>query len=325
VVNSAVFIFSLDEIMCDKNTKKGIFEAKVNSNRCIGEGFYRINLGLTEDGAKAFAGFVPGQFVEIDLSTAPLPAMDKIPEKLRDSSQRNILLRRPFSLADVQICGNTTNVEILYCSIGPASLRMTQLKQADLVSVIGPLGNGFSIDKNKKVAILAVGGMGAGPLQHLAGELKKNADIQVIAFAGAQSLDKIPFEKPFGDFCHEPSLCLNEFSKSMTKSIVATDDGSAGVKGFVTTAVENWLENCNVKGEDIIIYCCGPEAMLAAMANIAQKRNIDCQVSMERQMACGIGLCQSCAVECKKEGKEETFYKMCCKDGPVFDSREVVF
>jgi len=65
--------------------------------------------------------------------------------------------------------------------------------------------------------------------------------------------------------------------------------------------------------------------MLAKVAKIAEKRKIDCQVSMERMMACGIGLCLSCAVECKTNGSSETVYKLCCEDGPVFDSREVVF
>ena len=311
--------------MCNNNRKKGIFGAKINSNRCIGDGFYRINLGFLGDGARSFAGFIPGQFVEIDLRSAPLPAMDKIPAKLRDGSGRNIILRRPFSLADVEVCGDAVNIEILYCCVGPASLRMTELKQGDVVSVIGPLGNGFDIDKSKKVSLLAVGGMGAGPLQHIAKELAKMPDMEVIAFAGAQSLNRLPFERPFGDFSCEPTLCLNEFTKSATKSIVATDDGSAGFKGFVTGAMDRWFDICEVETKDIIIYCCGPEAMLAAMAKIAEKRGIDCQVSMERQMACGIGLCQSCAIECRKEGCEETFYKMCCKDGPVFNSKEVVF
>jgi len=65
--------------------------------------------------------------------------------------------------------------------------------------------------------------------------------------------------------------------------------------------------------------------MLARVAEIAEYKKIDCQVSMERVMACGIGLCQSCAVECKVNGSNETVYKMCCKDGPVFDSKEVIF
>jgi len=65
--------------------------------------------------------------------------------------------------------------------------------------------------------------------------------------------------------------------------------------------------------------------MLASVAQIATEKNIDCQVSMERRMACGIGLCQSCAVECAVDGSNETVYKMCCQDGPVFDAKEVVF
>jgi dihydroorotate dehydrogenase electron transfer subunit len=65
--------------------------------------------------------------------------------------------------------------------------------------------------------------------------------------------------------------------------------------------------------------------MLAKVAEIAKEKNIDCQISMERMMACGIGICQSCAIECKVEGSQETVYKLCCEDGPVFDSKEVVF
>ena len=78
-------------------------------------------------------------------------------------------------------------------------------------------------------------------------------------------------------------------------------------------------------GEDMIIYGCGPEPMLARVAEIAKRKKIDCQVSMERRMACGIGVCQSCAVECRVAESNETIYKLCCEDGPVFDSREVVF
>ena len=77
--------------------------------------------------------------------------------------------------------------------------------------------------------------------------------------------------------------------------------------------------------ESLIVYACGPERMLEAVAQIAAERDIDCQVSMERRMACGIGLCQSCAIECRVEDSTETVYKLCCQDGPVFDAREVVF
>jgi dihydroorotate dehydrogenase electron transfer subunit len=75
----------------------------------------------------------------------------------------------------------------------------------------------------------------------------------------------------------------------------------------------------------MIIYSCGPEKMLAKVTEIAIEREIDCQVSMEQMMACGFGVCQSCAVECKASDAGKTVYKLCCKDGPVFDAKEVVF
>ena len=75
----------------------------------------------------------------------------------------------------------------------------------------------------------------------------------------------------------------------------------------------------------MIIYTCGPEMMLKRLSEIAAERSVDCQLSMERRMACGIGLCQSCVVECKLNDSEETIYRLCCEDGPVFESNEVVF
>jgi dihydroorotate dehydrogenase electron transfer subunit len=89
--------------------------------------------------------------------------------------------------------------------------------------------------------------------------------------------------------------------------------------------LERWIEKSGQKESEMIIYACGPEAMLVRVAEIANSSNIECQISMERRMACGIGVCQGCAVECRLEGSSETVYKMCCTDGPVFDAKEVVF
>jgi len=118
---------------------------------------------------------------------------------------------------------------------------------------------------------------------------------------------------------------LGEFARYGIESLVATDDGSAGFAGLVTDCLSEWLDQSSSGGKDMIIYGCGPEQMLARVAKIAKQKKIDCQVSMERVMACGIGLCQSCAVECRVAESNETVYKLCCEDGPVFDSREVVF
>jgi dihydroorotate dehydrogenase electron transfer subunit len=306
--------------------EKGMFEAEVCSNRQIGQRFYKLRLEFSGDGAKAFADFGPGQFAELDLSSTALPPPAKIPEDLLDAAGRNILLRRPFSFAEVTTDGGKTFAELLYCVIGPATLRMTTLSSGDSLSVIGPLGNGFHIPDGKKKVLLVGGGMGTPPLQHLAQVLTSRGDgFEIIAFAGAKTKMELPFEGRLDEISERLGFSLPEFGKYGVESLIATDDGSAGFHGLVTDCLLQWLERSRVSAEDIIICGCGPEMMLERLAQIAEEKNIDCQVSMERRMACGIGLCQSCAVECKVEGSNETIYKMCCEDGPVFDSRELVF
>ena len=305
---------------------KGVFEAVVSSNKQIGPRFYKLKLTFSGNGAKIFAGFRPGQFAELDLSGIAMPPPDKIPPDLIDASGRNIMLRRPFSFTDVTLHGDTTVADLLYCVVGPASLRMTTLSAGDSLSVIGPLGNGFWIPDGKKIALLVAGGMGTPPLQHLAKVLASDhADIVITAFAGAKTIKALPFEGRLDQISQQLGFTLREFAQFGVESIVATDDGSAGYKGFVTDCLAEWLERSEAANNEMMIYSCGPEVMLARIAEIARDRNIDCQISMERRMACGIGLCQSCAVECKVPDSSETVYKMCCQDGPVFESKEVVF
>lgn len=310
--------------MTTQKSNKGHFIGVITANKQIGCEFYRLGLQLEGTGAKAFAKLKPGQFAQLDLSNTPLPPADKIPEHLADTAQRNIILRRPFSFCDITIKSNKVLAEILYCVVGPASLRMTTLSKGDTINIIGPLGNGFSVPKNKKTALLVIGGMGAGPLLHLAKTLKgNNPKIKTIAFVGAKTECYLPFKVK--KTSRKLKFTLEDFAKEKIKTLVTTDDGSLGIKGFVTDCLKDWLNCQRPSATDTIIYGCGPEAMLAETAEIGQKYNIDCQISMERIMACGFGVCQSCAVECKDSVTGGTFYKMCCKDGPVFESKEVVF
>ncbi len=304
---------------------KGPFTAVVSANRRIGHSFHRLGLEFAEVEQQAFTQAGPGQFVELDLARAAPPAAKDVPEELADAAGRGILLRRPFSFCDINTKQGKTAVDILYRAVGPATLRLRTLSPGDSVSVIGPLGNGFSVPEDKKKALLVAGGMGAGPLIYLAKLLAtKHCEIETVVFAGAKSKFDLPFEKPLDEISEGLGFALHEFAQYSIESFVATDDGSAGFAGPVTDCLIDWLEKNNPSSEDTIIYACGPEAMLAKAAELAEEKNIDCQVSTERMMACGIGLCQSCAVECKIEGSTETVYKLCCKDGPVFDSREVV-
>ena len=308
------------------SANKGVFSATVRANRRIGECFWRLRLEFLGAGAEAIGSCVPGQFVELDLSGAGLPAAKYIPEDLADKAQRNILLRRPFSFADVTTQGGTTFGEILYCVVGPGSLRMTTLSAGDVVSVIGPLGRGFWVPEGKRTALLAAGGMGAGPLLHLAKVLTENySDVKVAAFAGAKTAKELPYERKLDEISRQLGFSLAEFAQQGIESQVATDDGSAGYAGLVTDCLVEWLKQESLRGEETIIYGCGPEAMLARLAEIGAERRIDCQVSMERLMACGIGVCMSCAVECRGDRPDRTVYKLCCKDGPVFESKDVVF
>ncbi len=314
--------------MLEENSaiKRGVFSAAVCANKQIRERFYRLVLEFSGEGAEAFAKTEAGQFAQLDLSDTPLPPAEKIPDDLTDVAERKILLRRPFSFADVTMKGNKTSVDILYCVVGPATLRMTTLSAKKSVSVLGPLGNGFWVPDGKKTAILVSGGMGAGPLQHLAKILTADfPDINVIAFAGARSAEALPFERQLDEISQELGFSLPEFAKYGVESLVATDDGSAGFTGPVTDCLLEWLMKSKSAGKGMVIYSCGPEAMLAQVAEISKEKNIDCQVSMERRMACGISLCQSCAVECKTASSNDTFYKLCCEDGPVFNSKEIVF
>ncbi|HIJ70692.1 MAG TPA: dihydroorotate dehydrogenase electron transfer subunit [Planctomycetes bacterium] len=306
------------------NSGKKASVATVIGNKALKKRFGRLTIQFTGEAAGRFLQVMPGQFVQISLSEAALPNPERISSDLADSAQRQILLRRPFSFCDVTVDRpNCVQVEVLYCVLGPATLRITTLSKGDKISIIGPLGNGFSIPPGKKYALLVAGGMGAPPLRHLATFIRANKPkMRLFAFAGAKSLDDLPFtvEGPKSE-----SPVIPEFSGAGTRLHIATDDGSAGFCGLVTQYMEKWLDESKIPPEDIIVFSCGPEPMLAEVARLSEKYGIDCQVSMERMMACGIGLCQSCAVECKGGTKGETVYKLCCKDGPVFNGREVVF
>ena len=199
---------------------------------------------------------------------------------------------------------------------------MANLKSGDAVSVLGPLGNGFSVPENISNAILIAGGMGSPPILHLADHLMKNhPECNTITFVGAKSNEDFPFTILIDN---QRGFVLEEFERIRVPSYIATDDGSAGFQGFITDRARQWLEKNGVDPTSAVIFGCGPEPMLAATALLAESYNLPCQVSMERMMACGIGLCQSCVVEMDTDS-EDTQYHLCCKDGPVFNAKNVIW
>ena len=313
--------------MSTQSDPKGVFQAHVLSNQRIRQCYYRLNLQFDAAGSKLFENVLPGQFLQLDASAISLPDDSQLPEHLKESAQRQVMLRRPFSFSDVIVQrdsrGVSVKVEILYCILGPATARMMSLKSGDPISIIGPLGNGFSIPEDLSNAVLIGGGMGSPPILHLAGYLKRHyPNCNVTSFIGAKSCEDLPFTVKIGNF---KGLVLEEFELIQVPSQIATDDGSAGFRGFVTDAARHWLEKNQPNPDSTIIFTFGPEPMLANCARLADDFSLPCQVSMERMMACGIGLCQSCAVEMKTDTTDQTQYHLCCKNGPVFDARKVVF
>ena len=201
---------------------------------------------------------------------------------------------RPFSIAGVE----GENLRILYKRIGPQTLQMSLGQPGDLVRLLGPLGNTFP--ESKGTALLVGGGLGVAPLLFLYDHLnRKGMDCRL--FYGGRTKTQIPYS------------CLPG-----NQLIIATDDGSVGFGGNVVDCLLNEIEPLP---RPFTVYACGPEKMLESLIDLAGEKGFPLYVSLEKIMACGLGLCQGCAVRSSNE--QEQHYKLVCKDGPVFAANEL--
>lgn len=211
--------------------------------------------------------------------------------KIPDSS--DIFLRRPISVLDVDYENKTISFYIK--AIGKGTHKLGKVDIGDVVNIIYPLGNSFSLKQNSKVLIVG-GGSGIAPFILLADKLK-TLNTEVTFLLGARSKDDI---------------FLTEEFKKYGKVFITTEDGSLGELGLVT---QHSVFN-NVQDFDFI-YTCGPDPMMKAVADIAHKNNIDCEASLENMMACGIGACLCCVTPTVR-GNE-----CVCTEGPVFYSKDL--
>ncbi|MBZ0220749.1 MAG: dihydroorotate dehydrogenase electron transfer subunit [Candidatus Methylomirabilis sp.] len=264
-------------------------KAEIMYNDRMARGYFKLGL------ACAIPEVKPGQFV-----------------MLRVSDGLDPLLRRPFGIYRMlgRTIGRTIGtgsspskrkgIEILYRVVGKGTAILSERRPGETLGVLGPLGNGFPDPAEGSNMVLVAGGMGIAPLYLLAKRL-----------GGGTLL--------FGARSKAETALLKDFRGLGLKIKTATEDGSAGVKGLVTGLLEDELT------PESIVYACGPVGMLKAAAAISGKAGARCLVSLERSMACGIGVCLGCAVRAKahKEEKENRFYKMVCSDGPVFPSEEI--
>lgn len=209
-----------------------------------------------------------------------------------------LILRRPFSIAGSDKEKGT--FRICYDIRGKGTQWMSEQKTGTMLSILGPLGNGYKIYENKKV-LLVGGGTGIYSLLALAARYGDDA-VVTLGFRNAGLIN-----------------CVEDFEGFGSRVSCITDDGSSGRGGFVTELVREELE----KGGIDIVYMCGPTPMMANAVKIAEEFGTDCQVSMEEHMGCGVGACQACV--CKVKAVDGENYKRVCIDGPVFDAKEIVW
>ncbi|MCU0857152.1 MAG: dihydroorotate dehydrogenase electron transfer subunit [Pontiellaceae bacterium] len=240
----------------------------------------------------------PGQFVHV-----------KIPRL------EQAVLRRPFSVFKADASG----LSILYKTVGKGTAALTTVADGEPVNLIGPLGTGFPTAGNGKTPVLVAGGYGNAALYLQAARLP----VKGVAFFGGRTSGDV--------------LCVDEFEALGWEVRIATDDGSLGRKGFVTAALDEWLaeQESGVRSQgagggeqnetfqSLELFACGPNAMLRAVGDRALAKGLTAWLSMDRNMACGVGACLTCVIKRKTAGGWE--WARCCKDGPVFNAEEILW
>ena len=209
------------------------------------------------------------------------------------------LLPRPISICEIDKEKGALRVVYRVTGEQTGTKQFSEMKAGDAIPVIGPLGNGFPLEKAEgKKAFLMGGGIGVPPILELAKQLNCEKQI-VMGYRDANTFLKEQFE-------------------ANGTVYVSTEDGSVGTKGNVMDAIrENGLSAD-------IIYACGPTPMLRAIKNYAESNGIECYISLEEKMACGIGACLACVCKSKEKDHHTNVHnKRICKDGPVFLSTEV--
>ena len=233
------------------------------------------NIPLTENVWKAVltgenAGVpVPGRFVNIKID--------------------GLFLRRPISVCD----SDDNSVTVIYKVVGKGTDALSKMKIGEKLDVLSDLGNGYDTTPSGDKPLLIGGGVGTPPMYMLAKKLISEGKTPTVIL-GFNTKKEIFFE--------------NEFRKTGAKTIIATADGSVGIKGFVTDAMKDI--------EYSYIYTCGPEPMLKAVYRASKTSG---QFSFEERMGCGFGACMGCSC------KTVTGYKRICKDGPVLSKEEILW
>jgi len=266
-------------------------KVKILSKKEVVPNIYLMKLKAPEIVQEA----LPGQFIHIKCSVDNYP-----------------LLRRPISIH--RINKEKGKIYILFQVVGDGTKLLSQRVVGDNLNIMGPIGNGFNIYPESKKIMIIGGGIGVAPLLALAEEsIAQGKEVRVL----------------IGALKKELVIGEENFRNLGAKVDVATDDGSYKYKGLVTDLLEATIIREGWLGDQI--FACGPKPMLKKISEIALQANINCQVSLEERMGCGIGACLGCV--CKIKAKEKNnnqnqikyIYKRVCVDGPIFEGSEVIW
>lgn len=273
--------------MCENNkceNKREISSrpAEVRDIFEVADGIYELELLMPEVAASA----VPGQFLMIR------------PNRLGEP-----FLGRPMGIYDVDKEAGT--VTIMFEVHGHGTELLAEVKKGDMLPVIAPLGNGFTVAEGTRRALIVAGGIGIAPLYPLARELTA-AGIEFEVVVGAQTADRL--------------LAMDRLVMLGAPVLIYTDDGTMGKQGYPSVGV---AERLALGGYDQV-FCCGPMPLMRGVAQICQAYGVPCEVSLEERMGCGFGICVGCVID-HKAADGTISKKRVCYDGPVFDSREVVW
>ncbi|MBN2574691.1 MAG: dihydroorotate dehydrogenase electron transfer subunit [Deltaproteobacteria bacterium] len=260
------------------------FDARIIENRALGNGYFVLRLG----GCESLAGSRPGQFM-----------------MLRGDWGRDPLLPRPMSLLSVAPEGRA---DLLARAVGQGTRLLESALPGTRVSILGPLGNGFPEPTQATLDLLVAGGVGMPPLF-----------MQAEHAAHRGLIDRC--EMIYGGRTARDLVLLAEMRGLGLAPCLATEDGSVGRRGRVTAALEARIEHHRAATPDrrLRIMACGPREMLWAVARIAEPHAIECYLSVEEQMACGIGVCLGCAMPARSRP-----FRYACSDGPVFLASDLV-
>jgi len=271
-----------------------LVEASIVSNSELMPGVFLLQLRAPEIAAVA----QPGQFVMI--SCGP-----------------DTVLRRPFSIHYTQ---NSEYITVLFAALsllhdirslscqltleeaareGIGTLWLSQRTPGETVDVLGPLGNGYNVTPKSKNILMVAGGIGIAPLLFLA-QNSINQGKQVTLLIGARS---------------DKQLYPTSLLPTKSRNIIVTEDGSAGRRGMVSEIVTDFVRQSDQ------VFACGPRLMYRAILSMMKEQSIEkpVQVSLETRMGCGVGACYGCSINTAKG------MKMVCRDGPVFDVKDVIW